>query len=409
MTERSRLRQKAVLKKSFMYQCSLCRQTYEISPEIMLCASCQKKQQPGQPLMGILDVIEVNPSQKTHDTRHLNWLPVPSSFFPSIPVGNTPLWRPAVLRKRVGFSHVYIKDEGANPSGSLKDRASFLVAAFAKEHGIEEIVLASTGNAGSSMACLGAASQIRVMLFLPKTAPRAKMVQALQYGARVILVDGSYDEAYELSLQYSQSRQLLSRNTAYNPLTIEGKKTVSFEIFEQLNRNPDHVFVPAGDGVILSALYKGFKDLKSRKMIGQIPTVWAVQAKGSDAIVRAFHDQGKFVCKKASTIADSICVEIPRNGLHALNNLKQHHGRALKVTDQEILEGQRELAAYAGLFAEPAAAAAYAGFLKAKDQIAPGDHIVILSTGHGLKDLPAATHKIQIPKKSIKSIAEIQD
>ena len=159
-----------------------------------------------------------------------------------------------------------MKDDGVNPTGSLKDRASFLVSAFAAKFGMREIVLASTGNAGSSMAGVGAAAGQQVTLFLPKAAPKAKLIQALQYGAKVFRVDGTYDDAYELSLAYTAKFGGLSRNTAYNPMTIEGKKTVSLEVFRQLGQIPDHLFVSVGDGCILSGVYKGFRDLRQLGM-----------------------------------------------------------------------------------------------------------------------------------------------
>ena len=212
----------------------------------------------------------------------LDFLPVERQYFPAIPVGNTPLWHSAPevpaenLLKKYGFPDLYLKDDGANPTGSLKDRASFLVAAFARKHGISEVVVASTGNAGSSMAGVGAAAGLKVKLFLPKTAPPAKMIQALQYGADLVLADNNYDQAFSLSLEYSNRHGGMNRNTAYNPMTIEGKKTVAFELFNQLKKAPDHVFVSVGDGVILSGVYKGFRDLLQLGRIEKIPVVYAV-------------------------------------------------------------------------------------------------------------------------------------
>ena len=216
----------------------------------MLCPVCSATQRSGQPLNGVLEV-ELKGSISRHDP--LDFLPVEREFFPAIPVGNTPLWHPQNLVEKYAFPHLYLKDDGVNPPGSLKDRASFLVAAFARKHGIREVVVASTGNAGSSMAGVGAAAGLKIKLFLPKTAPPAKMIQALQYGADVVLAEKNYDQAFALSLEYSRTRGGMNRNTAYNPMTVEGKKTVSLEIFNQLasdvpdGKAPDHVFVGVGD------------------------------------------------------------------------------------------------------------------------------------------------------------------
>ena len=244
----------------FSYICSECSQTHDIHPDAMVCPVCSAKQQVDQPLRGVLEVKLTGKASPDFETFDL--LPVDRRFFPPIPVGNTPLWEPRNLRTELGFDNLYVKDDGSNPTSSFKDRASFLVSAFAAQHHINEIVLASTGNAGSSMAGVGAAAGQKITLFLPKTAPKAKLIQALQYGSTVYRVDGTYDEAFDLSMAYSSRFGGMSRNTAYNPMTIEGKKTVSLEVYQQLGgKVPDWVFLSTGDGCILSGVYKGFRDL----------------------------------------------------------------------------------------------------------------------------------------------------
>jgi len=388
---------------SFNYKCSLCNEKYEIIPDLMLCPSCSLKHEDGQPLMGVLEV-ELNGFLTSSDP--LDYLPVEKHFFPAIPVGNTPLWNLGEFSDKIGFSKLYLKDDGVNPTGSLKDRASFLVAAFARKNGVSEVVVASTGNAGSSMAGIGAAAGLKVKLFLPKTAPPAKMIQALQYGAEVVLAKKNYDQAFSFSLEYSERFGGMNRNTAYNPMTIEGKKTVSLEIFNQLQKSPDHVFLSVGDGVILSGVYKGFRDLLKMEMIEKIPVIHAVQALGSSAISRAM-TSGVFDGESSKTLADSISVDIPSNGHLAIKNLKTFGGQCILVNDEEILLGQKELASVCGLFSEPASAAAYAGFLKEKNRIDSSETCVILLTGNGLKDINSAKKKIVIPKTSINALSEI--
>jgi threonine synthase len=375
----------------------------------MLCPECSSTHKSGQPLNGVLEV-ELSGTLESNDP--LEFLPVEGQYFPAIPVGNTPLWQPENLQKKYGFPELYLKDDGVNPTGSLKDRASFLVAAFARKHGIREVVVASTGNAGSSMAGVGAAAGLKVKLFLPKTAPQAKMIQALQYGADLVLADKNYDQAFSLSLEYSKRRGGMNRNTAYNPMTIEGKKTVSIEIYKQLKKAPDHVFVSVGDGVIMSGVYKGFRDLLQLGRIDKIPVVHAVQASGSDAICRAmesgdFDGQAESPVRAAKTVADSISVDTPSNGHLALKNLKAFGGHCFRVTDEEILSAQKELSSTCGLFSEPAAATAYAGFLKQKAALDSNETCVVLLTGNGLKDINSATAKIVVPEKSINSLDEL--
>ncbi len=390
----------------FEYKCSECGKTYPIEPGIYVCSDCAAKQEKNRPLRGILDVVLNGPTPNDRDVRA--FLPVPTEFCPPIPVGNTPLWAPERLRKQTGFSKLFIKDDGLNPTGSLKDRASYLVAAFARQHGINTVIVASTGNAASSMSGVGAAAELNITIFIPKTAPEAKMVQSLQYGARVILVDGTYDDAYELSMAFATKNGGLNRNTAYNPLTIEGKKTAALEIFFQLGRVPDVVFVPVGDGVIISGIFKGFRDLVHLNLAERIPTIVAVQAEGSSAICRAFESGGFTAPLSSETVADSISVDVPRNGFHALANLQRFNGNCVSVSDEAIIEAQKQLSSTAGLFAEPAAAASFAGFMKLKAELDSSADIVVLSTGNGLKDIVSAKKGVSIPTNPITSLGELQ-
>ena len=389
----------------FSYVCSECGRGFAIEPQRMVCPDCWLAQAPDQPLRGVLEV-EVR-GEVPAGWEIASLLPVEPQFFPSIPVGGTPLWAPRRLRGELEYPGLYIKDDGLNPTCSLKDRASFLVSAFAAKFGIQEIVLASTGNAGSSMAGVGAAAGQKVTLFLPKAAPKAKLIQALQYGARVFRVDGSYDDAYDLSLAYTTRFGGLSRNTAYNPMTIEGKKTVSLEVFRQLGKVPDYVFVSVGDGCILSGVYKGFQDLCRLGLADRVPVVYAVQAEGSAALARAF-ETGTFRREATSTVADSISVDVPRNGFHALRQLKAHGGQMARVSDENILAAQARLSRSAGLFTEPAGAAAFAGFLEAQPRLPTDAVAVVLATGNGLKDTAAAGRSVAIPENLITSLDEVK-
>lgn len=399
----------------FNYVCSECAKEFKITPELMVCPKCNAKQTADIPLKGILEVKITKTSSSSSSSFYspkkldiFDLLPIEQKYFPTILVGNTPLTNVTNLRNKLNFKNLFVKDDTRNPTASFKDRASYLVAAEAIKYKIENIVVASTGNAASSMAGIGAAAGINVTIFLPRSAPIAKIVQSLQYGAKVISVDGNYDKAYDLSMEYVAKRGGLSRNTAYNPLTIEGKKTVSLEIVKDLAEAPDYVFVPTGDGVILSGVYKGFRDLLDLKYIKKIPTIFCVQAEGSDAITRAFKTiDGHFDFKSSVTIADSISVDIPRCGFLALKNLMKYRGECITVSDEEIIQAQKELSSTSGIFAEPAAATAFAGFLKIKNQLEKKAKIVLLMTGNGLKDTAAALKGVVAPQKHINSIAEI--
>jgi threonine synthase len=395
----------------WFYRCPGCGAKYAIEPGRYLCDACAAKRKPDRPLEGVLE-CEWEAGAEAEAAAERIPLPVEAEYFPPIPVGDTPLWAPARLREELGLPSLFVKDDTSEPTGSFKDRASYLVAAFAKKHALREIVLASTGNAASSMSGVGAAAGLKITVFLPEKAPAAKRIQVLQYGADLHQVAGTYDVAYEESLAYSAKTGALSRNTAYNPLTIEGKKTVSFEIAEDLARAkmpagksggalgpwlaPDEVFVPVGDGVIIAGVYKGFEDLMKLGRISRMPRIWACQASGSSAIARALETGGFGAPRPSDTIADSIAVDVPRNGAYALAKLKKYSGRAVVVSDEEILAAQRTLASKAGLFAEPSSSAALAGLIKARSEISKEAKVVVLITGSGLKDVKSAAKGVGV-------------
>lgn len=232
---------------------------------------------------------------------------------------------------------------------------------------------------------------------MPDSAPKAKLVQCLQYGAELIQIKGDYDKAFDLSLKFSEKTGYLNRNTAYNPMTIEGKKTVSFELFNSLGNDIDYVFLPVGDGVILSGVIKGFCDLKFLGAINKLPEIVGVQAENSSFIYNAFLNNKYDFKYKASTLADSISVNVARNGYTALNDLKKIDGKMITVNDEEILSAQRKLSSSSGVFCEPSSAASFAGFLKMSENIQNDKNTVLLLTGHGLKDIDTAIKGIEFP------------
>ena len=407
------------------YRCPSCGAEYQIEPKRYLCDSCSKANAPGKPLYGVLecewkgekDITLPGEGLELLGDFHSIPLPVEAAFFPAIPVGKTPLWEPERLRAETGFPRLFLKDDTCNPSGSFKDRASFLVAAFARKWKIREIALASTGNAASSMAAIGAAADLAITVFLPASAPVAKRIQVLQYGAELREVAGTYDQAFDESLAYSGATGVLSRNTAYNPLTIEGKKTVSFEIAADLAASdkgntgkksygtgqhdgvPDHVFVPTGDGVIIAGVIRGFEDLMKLGVTARMPTVWAAQAEGSSAIARALHEdaRGRIPFETvipSDTLADSISVDVPRNGVYTLAKMKRYGGKAVVLSDAEILEAQVYLSSRSGLFAEPSSSCAFAGFMKVRSQLDKDATVVVMLTGSGLKDIRNAARAV---------------
>lgn len=387
----------------FIYRCSLCKREYRRDEVRYLCPVCSKDYSPGMPLKGVLTVefdylyIKRHFSKKNPDFSL--FCAVEKRYLPDYPVGNTPLIKSEALSNLLGVENLLIKYDGLNPSGSLKDRASFLVVAEAMRLGEERIVCASTGNAASALAAVCASAKKKAIIFVPKKAPRAKLVQIVLYGAEIILVDGTYDDAFAMSLRFTEKRGGLNRNTAYHPLTIEGKKSVSLEIFSQLNyRAPDAVVVPVGDGVIISGVYKGFYDLYRSGLIKKIPALISVQAKGSNAINRYIRSGKYSDCRSPQTIADSISVSTPSNVFMAAEAVRNTNGLTVDVSDEEILRAQRILASLSGIFAEPAASASLAGALKLKSELKRYKMVLLLITGNGLKDIDAPLKRIRLPE-----------
>jgi len=309
-------------------------------------------------------------------------------------IGWTPLYRAARLEAKLGLREVWIKDDGRNPTASFKDRASSIVVARAMDEKRELVTTASSGNAGAALAGMAASVKLPAIIFVPQTAPQAKVAQLLIFGATVFLVKGNYDAAFDLCLSASKAFGWYCRNTGYNPFTVEGKKTASLEICEQLEwKAPDRIFVSVGDGNIISGLHKGLVDLAALGWIDAMPKLMGVQAQDSVACYNAWRagsDEVKPVA--AATIADSISVDLPRDGRRALRSVRQTGGAFMRISDDDILAAMRELAMEVGVFAEPAAAAAYAGLVAAMraGQVQSHERVVVVITGSGLKDVPSA-------------------
>jgi threonine synthase len=317
------------------------------------------------------------------------------------------------LGRAIGLSRIRIKNDTVLPTGSLKDRASAVVVARARELGRDTVVTASTGNAAVALSAMAAAVGIRAVILVPRTAPIAKRVQMLVFGATLVPIDGTYDDAYALSLEATAAFGWYNRSTAYNPHTIEGKKTVAFEIWEQLGRDvPDAVVVPTGDGVILAGVHKGFCDLRDAGLTDRMPRLVAVQAEGSAAIARSLaRDDDEVEGLAASrTLADSISVGTPAAGRWAKRAIRETGGAAVTVPDEAILSAIPLLGRAQGIFAEPAAAAAVAGAAEALRQgnVRADETVVLLVTGTGLKDVAAAERAVLMPEPIAPSIEALR-
>lgn len=393
------------------YKCSLCGKTYSADAVIYIC------EVDGGNLDVLLDTESIKKKTSidaiTHSRefsiwRYLPLLPVEKQFGDQTPmqfVGATPMFKHP-QGADFGIKTLLIKDESRNPTASFKDRASAIVVTRAMELGSEMVITASTGNAGAALAGISAAVGQRSIIFAPKTAPPAKIAQLLVFGSQVVLVDGSYDDAFDLSIQAANEFGWYCRNTGYNPFTLEGKKTAAFEIWEYflgqqytqagkpgiVDLTDLTVMVSVGDGNIISGIHKGFKDLLQLGWITNVPRIIGVQSEGSAAVANAFNDHTETIIPvQANTLADSISVDLPRDGVRAVRAATETGGTYILVPDTEIVQGIAALGKI-GIFSEPAGATAYAGFMRAVGMglFTHNSKVVVFNTGSGLKDINTA-------------------
>ena len=393
-------------------ECTICGARYQANDVTYVC--------PGHGNDGILDVIYdydlirecISPGKLAADGDYSMWrylplLPVePASARRLVEgtvmagVGWTPLLAAPRLAASLGLEHLWVKDDGREPTASFKDRASAIALVKARELGYATVTTASTGNAAAALAGLGAAVSQPSVIFVPRAAPQGKVAQLLVFGATVLLVDGDYDDAFGLCLDAASEFGWYNRSTGFNPYMSEGKKTAAFEICEQLRwQAPDCIFVPVGDGCILGGIYKGLRDLLALGWIDHLPRLIGVQAAGSAVLADAW-ERGLNAMElkpiESSTIADSISTGLPHDRIKALRAVRESDGAFVRVSDTEILAAVPALARGCGVFAEPAAAAAYAGLVRAVDLelVGANERVVVLATGSGLKDVPAAIKSV---------------
>lgn len=378
------------------YRCTLCQREFDYTQDMLTCPHCGET--------GILDIVfdyasikktlnrETLAADRTNSMwRYLPLLPVEGRHWERfLRVGWTPLYRSNHLEKELGVKALYIKDDGLNPTASLKDRASAVAVARARELGYETIACSSTGNAASSCAGNAARVGLKSVIFVPSRAPQGKVAQLLIFGANVISVQGDYRQTFELSRAAIEKWGFYNRNAGINPIMTEGKKTVSLEIAEQLSFRPtDWVAVSVGDGCTIGGVYNGFHDLYELGLIERIPRILGVQSSGCSPFVDAANAGKPLAPAEENTIADSIAVGVPRNPVKALRAVGDSGGAWLAVSDEEILEAMRLLGRTEGVFGEPAGVTAAAGVKKAAEQgvIKPDESVTVICTGSGLKDV----------------------
>ncbi|MBU1093706.1 MAG: threonine synthase [Firmicutes bacterium] len=388
------------------YRCTLCNQTYDSQKPLLTCPDCGEK--------GILDIeydyqalkkfVDLNYFKNQDEYsmwRYAPLLPIEIKHIGQmLKIGWTPLYRANRLEKSLGLHELYVKDEGLNPSASLKDRASGVAVLKALELGYHTVSCSSTGNAASSLACHAAHMGLKSVIFVPKRAPIGKLNQLLIYGSNVISVDGDYKDTFQLSKVAIDHYGWYNRNAAINPILVEGKKTVALEIAEQLKFMPtDWVCVSVGDGCTIASVYKGFYDLFQLGLIDKIPQLLGVQSTGCSPFVDADMTASPLKEAEENTIADSISVGIPRNPIKAQQAVLNSKGAWIAVTDEHILKSMKKLGSKEGIFGEPAGVTALAGLEEALKTgiIKPNESVTVIMTGNGLKDPLNAQKAVKAP------------
>ena len=380
------------------YHCFACEEIQAADFDGWLCPSCGSN----------LDVI----NDRNTILTQVRQSPFDTARIP-LQIGDTPLYPAERLGQSIGLRNLYLKDDTVNPSASSKDRASAFAVLRALDSGAETVAVASTGNAGSSLACVAAAAGIQAVVFVPEDAPVAKLTQALSFGATVLAVRGNYDDAFELCLSAADEFGWFNRSTGINPFTREGKKICAWEIWASLDGGvPDRIVVPTGDGNLLSAMWKGWCELKAVGLIDRLPKIDCAQSSASAAINRTVHrirnsestnvqwSEVDVESVNASTVADSISVDRPRDGLAAVRAIVESGGEAITVPDDDILAAIPEMASLSGVFPEPAAAAPWAAVkqMVSDGKIEPDELVVCLVSGNGLKDIATARSAVGRPQ-----------
>ena len=377
-------------------RCVRCGREYEARPDLTNCA-CG----------GILDIVYDYDCVKAALTkeklaaraertmwRYRELLPVEENT-PDTPlrVGWSPLYEEPRLAELLGIKRLWVKDDGQNPTASLKDRASAMAVAKAWEAGAKTIACSSTGNAASSLAGNAAAAGLKTYIFVPDRAPKGKVAQLMMFGANVISVKGNYEETFKMSAEAIDKYGWYNRNAAINPYLSEGKKTVALEIAEQLGwEMPDYLAISVGDGCTIAGVWKGLMDLYAIGFIDRLPRLISAQSTGCCPINRAIQEGKDWEPMEENTIADSISVGVPRNADKALMAIRESNGLAICVTDEEILAAARLLGRTCGVFGEPAGVTGTAAVKKAVELglIGREDTVVSVVTGNGLKDVANA-------------------
>jgi len=370
-------------------RCVGCGAIYENDVRSYVCSKCSN----------LLELVKDSPVSRTGlygESREPGiWqyrkaLPIePDAKAVSLSEGHTPLVLVSRIGEKFGLKGLHVKNEGQNPSGSFKDRGMTVAVTRAVQGGSKLLICASTGNTAASMAAYAARAGVTAMVTVPAgKVASGKLAQVYAYGAKIIRVEGDFDAALAITLKVAAEIKELSVMNSVNPYRIEGQKTNAYEIYEQLRfKVPDYVVLPVGNAGNISAIWKGFKELKEWGISNSLPKMVAVQAAGAQPIVEAFqHGRDSVIPVQPKTIASAINIGNPASWKKALAAIRDSKGMALAVTDEETIAARMDLASSEGIFVEPASAVPIAAVKKLMGKIEKDATVVCVCTGNGLKD-----------------------
>jgi threonine synthase len=380
---------KNIFKSGVKLRCIACNYIAGADPWLFLCPKCGNLMEVVMPSTTSFDWSTAR-KRRFGVWRYRELLPLSSDVEPvTMCEGGTPLIRIS----RVTSRNVFVKFEGGNPTGSFKDRGMTVGITIAKSLGVEGVIVASTGNTAASAAAYAARAGLQCVVVLPRGGvARGKLAQALLHGAKIVEVDGVFDDALEevfTEVVLNDKKSLYPLNS-YNPWRLEGQKTLAFEVVDELGEPPDYVFVPVGNAGNISAIWKGFKELYNYGLISRLPKMIGVQAEGAAPLAKTWASKSYslMVVEKPVTVASAIRIGKPVNWLKALKAVDESKGTFITVSDEEIIKSMRDLAMYEGIGVEPASAASLAGYRKAlESRVIDGNGVTVLvATGHALKD-----------------------
>ena len=399
-------------------ECINCKTAYSVDEIVYFCKKC------GDILEIKFDGNELTEAAKTSDWktkplavwRYRSFMPIhETTKLVTLGEGGTGLHRSARLGEELGIKNLYVKNEGENPTGSFKDRGMTVGVTKAVELGVGHVICASTGNTSAALAAYAARAGIKCTVLIPSgKIAYGKLSQAMIHGAKVLQVRGNFDEALEFVLKLAEKHKDIYLLNSINPFRIEGQKSLGYEICEQLNYEaPDRIVIPVGNAGNISAVWKGLTEFYQLGVIKKLPKMTGIQAAGSAPIAQAIKaNSDKIVpIEHPETIATAIRIGAPVSWKKAVNAIRESHGTAETVTDEEILDAQKTLARIEGIFVEPASASSIAGLSKLikNGTIHKDEKVVCITTGHGLKDPDTAIKQCEKPMEVDAEMSAIED